>query len=143
MAIAKSAKLIKELEAQAAQPAPLFVPNDESTADASGVIKIKPVDCLNEFIAILLFRIQSDIALPDQQLYKNEGVVVGIGPGLPDGNGGRVKSQLALGDVVVFSDRNIVMDINPNKPPYRGQRIVIISEKSLICKLPSVKYELV
>lgn len=104
------------------------------------VIKIKPVDCLNEFVAVLPFKIETDIVVPNVQ-YKNEGVVIGIGPGLPDNAGGRTKSQLQLGDVVVFQDRNVVLKMDDGGGYYKNNVVLIISEKSLICRLDPVKFE--
>jgi co-chaperonin GroES (HSP10) len=140
MAIPKSAKLLKE---EAAEPKPRKLIYDIQEEDTTGPIKIKPVDCLNDFVAVLLFRIKSDIELPEMQKYKNEGVVVGVGPGLPDNSGGRIKTQLKIGDVVVFMERNVVMEINTANDPYKGQRIIILSERNLICKLPPVEFTLV
>ncbi len=141
MAIPKSAKLVRE-EGNQRDSIPSVLITD-TKPDLGGLIKIREIQCLNDFIAILLFRVKSDIQLPDAQQYRNEGIVVGIGPGLPDGNGGRVLTQLKIGDVVLFQDRNVVIDINSDKPPYRGQRVVIISERSLICKLPPVEFEII
>lgn len=140
MAIPKSAKLLKEEAAESKSRKLIY---DIPEEDTCGPIKIKPVDCLNDFVAVLLFRIKSDIELPEMQKYKNEGVVVGIGPGLPDNNGGRIPSQLKIGDVVVFMERNVVMEINTANDPYKGQRIIILSERNLICKLPPVEHVLV
>lgn len=140
MAIPKSAKLLKE---EAAEPKARKLIYDIQEEDTVGPVRIKPVDCLNDFVAVLLFRIKSDIELPEMQRYKNEGVVVGIGPGVPDNNGSRIKSQLKIGDVVVFMERNIVMEINSSNDPYKGQRIIILSERNLICKLPPVEFKLV
>jgi co-chaperonin GroES (HSP10) len=141
MATPKSAKLIREEGSQRdSTPSALIT---STKPDLDGSIKIREIPCLNDFVAILLFRVKSDIQLPDAQQYRNEGIVVGVGPGLPDGNGGRVSTQLKIGDVVLFQDRHIVIDVNSDKPPYRGQRIIIISERSLICKLPPVEFEVI
>lgn len=139
MASPKSAKLLREESAAPtkSQPFSSLIGVEDFQ---SGPIKIRPIPCLGEFVAILLFRVQSDIQLPGNQQFRNEGIVVGIGPGLPDGAGGRVPTQLKLGDVVLFQDRSIVLDIDSDKPPYKGQRVIIISERSLICKLPKVEF---
>lgn len=143
MATPKSAKLLREETQENALPIISALMVGTPQEEPSGPIEIREIPCLNEFVAVLLFRVKSDIQLPDKQQYRNEGIVIGMGPGLPDGAGGRVATQLKLGDVVLFQDRNIVLDINSDKPPYRGQRVVIISERSLICKLPSVEFVLV
>lgn len=141
MATPKSAKLLREEAANLNVgdniPSSFMV---EKSDEPSGPIEIREIPCLNEFVAVLLFRVKSDIVMPDKQQYRNEGIVVGMGPGLPDGAGGRVATQLKLGDVVLFQDRNIVLDVSSDKPPYKGQRVVIISERSLICKLPAVEF---
>jgi len=145
MATPKSAKLLREEATDSDRGEDIYIPSSfmvETPEDPSGPIEIREIPCLNEFVAILLFRIKSDIVMPDKQQYRNEGIVVGIGPGLPDGVGGRVITQLQLGDVVLFQDRNIVLDITSDKPPYKGQKVVIISERSLICKLPPVEFKM-
>ena len=114
----------------------------EPDADV-GPIKIREIPCLNDFVAILVSKVRTGIQLSEEASFKNEGVVVGIGPGLSDGSGGRLESQLKIGDVVLFHSRNMVTEINSDKPPYKGQRVQIFSEKSLICKLPPVEFELV
>lgn len=140
MAILKSAKLLREEITESRTPlADYNIKKDKQ----NGIIKILPIKCLNDFIAILQFKVECDISLPDDQLYKNEGIVVGVGPGLPDNAGGRVKSQLEIGDVVLFSNRNVAMDISTEVEPYKDKRLIIISEKNLICKLPSVPFEMV
>jgi len=105
-----------------------------------GPVRIREIPCLNDFVALLLFRIQTNIVMPDKKQYRNEGMVVGVGPGLADGSGNRVKSQLNIGDVVLFKDQNIVLELESDKPPYNGHKVVIISERSLICKLPPVPF---
>ena len=148
MATPKSAKLLAEeaadVERKSSGKRVLLAasgfaePNEEV-----GPIKIREIPCLNDFVAILVSKIRGSIQLSEDASFKNEGIVVGIGPGVSDGNGGRLKSQLSLGDVVLFQNRNMITEINSDKPPYRGQRVQIFSEKSLICKLPPVEFELV
>lgn len=141
MATPKSAKLAREEALSNAAEKQVPFGSLITDVNSDGPVKIREIPCLNDFVAILLFRVKSDIKLLENQQYRNEGIVVGIGPGLPDNAGGRVKSQLEIGDVVLFQERNIVLDINSDKPPYKGQRVVIISERSLICKLPPVEFE--
>lgn len=141
MSTPKSTKLLREESSGKARQAPVsLVGLPEAEPQHMGPVKIRPIQCLNDFVAVLLFRVQSDIQLPNSQQFRNEGIVVGIGPGLPDNAGGRVKSQLEIGDVVTFQDRSIVLDVNSDKPPYKGQRVIIIPERSLICKLPKVEF---
>lgn len=143
MSTPKSAKLLKELEASELTPSALPSEVYRVEEQKTGPVQIRSIPCLNDFIAILMFRITSDLALPGNQKFKNEGMVVGIGPGLPDNAGARVPTQLEIGDVVLFSERTIAMEINPDEGVYRDQRIVIIPERSLICKLPAVPFEII
>ena len=141
--MAQSNKLKLELEADAKKKS-IILPSitGEDVVD-SGPIKIKKIECLNEFVAILVTTVESTIQLTESSKFKNEGIVVGVGPGLPDGSGGRAASQLAVGDVVLFKDNNVAMQLDPDNGFYRNKRIVIISERSLICKLPKRDFELV
>jgi len=108
----------------------------EGEANARSVVQIREVECLNDFVAILVFEHDSgSIVVPDSESkYKNEGIVVGVGCGLPDNAGGRTKSQLEIGDVVMFG-KNVIMEIASDSPPYAGHRVVLMSEKNTLCKL--------
>lgn len=142
--MAQSDKLKKQLD-QDKDKKSIILPNvgsDDSEYE-TGPIKIKPIECLNEFVAILVTTIDSTIQLTESTKYKNEGMVVGIGPGLPDGSGSRTKSQLELGDMVFFKENNIAMILDPDSGFYKGKRIIIISEKSLVLKLPPKQFTLV
>ena len=132
--IPKSNKLAKE----DSQPIEIKAPS-AYLADKTqiyGVLKLRVVQCLNDFVAILQSTTQSNIALPDQSRYKNEGIVVGVGPGLSDGAGGRLAPCVAIGDVVMFGEKNVVTALESDSPPYAGHRVAIVSERSIICKLP-------
>ncbi len=107
----------------------------------AGVQQILPVHCLNEFVAILPFTIKTEIAMPNGQ-YETEGIVIGVGPGVAD-NGTRCPSQLQLGDVVAYSQKHVALEMNPDNGFYKNHKILILSEKSLMCKLPPVKFELI
>ena len=142
----KSAKLIREEEAARSQSA-----SSVASLMSGGIllsnssddnIVIREVQCLNDNVAVMLFRAHAEtsIQLPDSQQFKNEGIVVGIGPGITDGAGSRLPSQLKIGDVVTFLGKNVITEIESNSPPYAGRKIAIISERSLLCKLPSVKF---
>ena len=111
--------------------------------DPTKPIKIREVKCYNDFVAILQFRIQSSsIELPGASALKNEGMVVGVGPGIPTANGARCPSQLNLGDVVTFYG-NPATALEANDGFYKGQRIILISERSVICALSPVAFECV
>jgi co-chaperonin GroES (HSP10) len=134
MAIAKS----KKLAAEDAQPQEMRVPSVLITTPLTqeGPIQIREVQCLNDFVAILQSSSQSNITIPDQSRYKNEGIVVGVGPGITDGAGGRLIPGVGIGDVVMFGERNIVATLESDSPPYAGHRVVIVSERNILCKLP-------
>ena len=102
---------------------------------ASGPIRIRRIQTLNDFVAILQFQIETgSIELPEStSKYKNEGMVVGIGPGVYQGAN---RDILNIGDVVVFGAKNIITNISSDSPPYKGRNIVIVSERNIICKLP-------
>lgn len=135
MTTPKSNKLTKEDSVPQELKAPSVLTTPASTPEA-GPIKIREVQCLNDFIAILQSSSQSSIAVPDQSRYKNEGIVVGVGPGITDGAGGRLRPSVIIGDVVMFGGKNIVATLESDSPPYAGHRIVIVSERNLLCKLP-------
>lgn len=114
----------------------------EKPEEDTGPILIRPVSTLNDWVAIMMFRFDSgSIEMPEDQQYDNEGIVVGVGEGISDNAGGRLKPCVELGDVVMFKHNNIVMTINSNSPPYKGKRVVLISERNLLCKLPSVDWK--
>lgn len=131
----KSAKLRDQLTQSAAPAAPeastvkVFAPGEE--------IPVKKVTCYNDFVAILQFRIQSNIILEDS--FKNEGMVVGVGPGIPGPGGMRVPSQLKLGDVVSFYG-NPTTALEPKSGVFAGQKIIIIPERAVMVGLPPVPF---
>jgi co-chaperonin GroES (HSP10) len=139
MATPKSKKLQKEEADEAAKPSnrggSLAIAEPEPL---EGPIQVRRVDCCNDFVAVLQSQIHTTIDLVnDDSKFKNEGLVIGVGPGVADGNGGRLKPCVAVGDYIIFCARNVVQRIESNSPPYQGQTVVIISEKNVICKLPT------
>lgn len=140
MAIPKSEKLIQEESLQTGAATPSFVnPIDTLSGD---VIKIKPIDCLNDWVAVLQFKIETNIAMPTGEGYKNEGIVIGVGSGVPDGAGGMTKSALNVGDVVMFQDRAIAARIQSDSEPYAGKTVLMLMEKNIFCKLKPVPFEI-
>lgn len=141
MAIPKSKKLKNE-ETTKEKSNPGFVPEDVPTND--GPTQIRPVKCCNDFVAILQAKIETNLAMADSDsMYKNEGIVVGVGPGVADGNGGRLKPFVEIGDVVMFGTRNVIATVESSNPPYEGQKVVIVSERNVLCKLSrEIEYEL-
>ncbi len=104
-------------------------------------VDIKPIECLNEFIAIMPIVIESGIVLPETAI-TNEGIVVGVGPGLPSG-GGRVASQLKIGDVVLYNSKNTLTRLEPSEGVYKGKSIFITQERSVYCILRRADFRLV
>jgi chaperonin GroES len=115
-------------------PSAVLAPTDPIP---DGPIEVREIACLNDFVAIMQFEVdQSIIARPDSsEKYKNEGLVIGVGPGVSDNAGGRLAPQVKIGDVVMFG-KNIVTQIASDSPPYAGRNVVIVSERNLLCKLP-------
>jgi co-chaperonin GroES (HSP10) len=141
----KSRKLLEEEQAETNKRSiiiPAYGGAEEYPLD-DAIVKIKPVECLNDFVAILVTTLKSTIQLTEAAKYKNEGMVIGVGPGVSDGNGGRVPSQLSLGDIVLFKDNNVAMQLDPEEGFYKGKKVVILSEKSLILKLSPRPFEIV
>ena len=133
MAIPKSAKLASELSGKS----DFFtkqVKNNQSVDKTNGVLAIRPVQCCNDFVAIVQTQTESTIELVEAQKFQNEGIVVGVGPGLATVNGTRCTSQLAIGDRVAFYG-NPVLAIDAKDGPFVGKHVVIYPERSIICHL--------
>jgi hypothetical protein len=140
----KSQKLLRE-ETKERKDQPSLSDGPPPKVYAPGeVILIKEVPCYNDFVAILQFRIslESNLILDEKVAYKNEGMVVGFGPGLPGLDGKRVPSQLELGDVVSFYG-NPTLALQPKSGHYAGSKVVFLSERTMICKLPKVAFEII
>lgn len=145
MAIPKTQKLLREEAAAsekrqqdkanaADETVKVYAPGEE--------IPVKRVKTYNDFVAILQFRVESNILMTGNHGFKNEGMVVGVGPGLPGPDGKRVPSQLSLGDVVTFYG-NPVTALEPKSGVYAGQKVIIVPERAIICGLNPVPFKLV
>ena len=141
--IPKSDKLVKEESVKHACKREVCEHKKKDLTATSDMHIIKQVSMLNEFVAIKMFEVKSDLALPDERRFKNEGIIVGVGTGLPDGSGGRCPSQLNIGDVVLFPEKNVLTYLNVSSYPYENAKIAIMSERNLLCKLDPVSYKLV
>lgn len=109
-----------------------------SKVDRPQKISIKPVKCHNNYVAILQTQIETTIQLTGSDgQYKNEGLVIGVGPGLSDGNGGRLPLSVKVGDYVMIGSRNYVATLMPDNGHYKGQKVVIIAENNIICDVPT------
>lgn len=135
MAVPKTKKLRDEEAAGAANES---VPSFDIAEKLAGVVKIRPVDCQNDFIAVLQAQLETTIALTnDDHSFKNEGLVIGAGPGVSDGAGGRLALTISVGDYVMFGARNVLQTLTPNDGPYKDRKVVIVSEKNILCRLPT------
>lgn len=140
MGIIKSGKLEMDEATSDLNPASMpFQIKERSTE----TIKIRPIECCNDWIAVLQFHIDTELALPSEGGTKTEGIVIGVGPGMPTANGLRCPSQLKIGDVVTFADKAVVRAIASDSPPYKDQLVVILNERNVFCKLQPVPFELV
>jgi len=140
--IPKTQKLIKEEAANSGSndlSETWSLKKKDKAAFDGGVIKIKELDCLNDFVAVLRFQETSTIELPENQRLKNEGIVIGVGPGLVEG----AKAKLFLGDIVAFLPRNIVTEIKATQYPYENQTITILSERNIIMRLDPMPHEFI
>jgi co-chaperonin GroES (HSP10) len=101
-------------------------------------VTIKPVKCHNNYVAILLSQIESSIQLVNSDgQYKNEGFVIGVGPGISDGSGGRLPLTVSVGDYVMIGTKNHVAILTPDDGPYKGRKVVIVAENNVICDIPT------
>ena len=141
MAVPKTKKLCEEEAAGVA----IKPPSLDIAEPFEDVVLIRPVDCQNDFVAVLQAQIETTIALSnDDHSYKNEGLAIGVGPGIADGAGGRLKPTVNVGDYVMFGAKNVLQTLAPNDGPYKGRKVVIVSEKNILCKLPSsIKYKVI
>jgi co-chaperonin GroES (HSP10) len=135
--IPKSEKMARQ-EAAGQEPAPFVFPTEKVEETLAGPVKIKRVECFNDFVAILQSKSEGNII--QENPYKNEGLVVGTGPGIPLDGGVRCPSQLKMGDVVAFFGKPI-LELTPGSGVYQGRKVVILGERSIICRLPPIPYE--
>ena len=137
MALIKSDKLAKEEANKKASGLvlPELPPEDE------GPIKIKPIKCFNEFVALLqvTFKAGANIEVTGLAKYEEEGIVIGVGPGIPNATS-RCSSQVSIGDKVCFGANGIVKTIDAKTGIYAGKRVLIVSERALLCELPPVDH---
>lgn len=126
----KSAKLLAE-ETVGRQVSDDFIPiikRDE-------IVKIAPIVCIGDWVMVMQFAIETIIALPQNAIQTNRGIVVGANA--------YTLNEVALGDMVLFHERSIVFTITPISGFYSGKRLAIISSKNLICKTSQIRFEVV
>src|SRR5690606_14658544 len=79
---------------------PSFVQNAKF-ADNKDNLQIVPIKCHNDYVAIIRRKVESSLVYAeDSAMYQNEGVVIGVGPGLSDNSGSRLKPTVNIGDYV-------------------------------------------
>jgi co-chaperonin GroES (HSP10) len=138
MNIPKSKVLQEKLEtAQRPAEESILMPTFQEVNTDTTII-VKPIECLNDIVAILLFRHDSAIDLGANS-YKSEGMVIGVGPGLPTADGGRCPSQVKIGDVVTYYGKPIT-DVTAQEGHYKNKRIVLTSERNLLVRLAPVPF---
>lgn len=142
MAIPKSAVMEKASTAIPDSMTHIMIPEYKAPAvEADGdTIRIKPYQCLNEWIVVLQSVTKSSIELANN--YKNEGIVIGVGQGILTSEC-RLPPQVTIGDRVMFRDRDIVYTIEPDAGFYCGKRVVMLSERNLMMILDPVPFEIV
>lgn len=123
-----------EKEAQKIDNQSSFLSQDQSCDERQEILlPSQPIECCNDFVAIMQQSHKSPLVI--DETFKNEGIVVGVGPGVSDGAGGRLTVCVAVNDYVMFGEKNIVSTLQFGN----GQRIVIVSERNIICKLPTTE----
>ena len=93
--------------------------------------KIKELYPYNDYVAVWVDPVDTAIVLSDKEQYKNEGVVVGVGP--------QVKN-VTVGDMITFHDRAITT-LTPSSGFYAKERILLINEHSCLLKIKIVDIE--
>jgi co-chaperonin GroES (HSP10) len=111
--------------------------------DDGGPFKIKPVHCLNDLVAIVQFKKDSPLEVPHKPDWLPEGIVVGVGPGLPTAGGTRCPVQLEIGDKVLIMDRQVLTALESDNGFYARRRVIIMSERNVLVKLDPIPFEIV
>lgn len=125
MAMPKSEKLAREDEANEVA----FYNRYEEPVKTSKIdpSKLTPIQCLNEFVAILPYhQTSSTIHLPGEGLKSDEGLVIGVGDQVTNVN---------VGDAVKYSIKHVVHTMNMSSGPYKDLKILLLSVRSLYCKI--------
>lgn len=94
---------------------------------------IKPLRPLNDYVAVWLEANNTTIVLSEGDKYKNEGVVVGIGPNV---------KHVKMGDVVAFTGRALHV-IEPTGGFYKNEKILLMTENSCLMVLKTIDFNLV
>ena len=133
--VMKSKKAIKE-EQDGVERTQFDIPAYKKPEE---VIKIKPIETFNDWLIVLPFGITSTIELPASMGYQPFGVVIGSSQTIMANDGARVASCFKPGDVIRFFDKNIIdPDFKVNDPFYKDDRLVLITERNVICKVSGI-----
>lgn len=103
-----------------------------------GTIEIAPIETLNEWVVLVPFNIETNLILSADTQYRNIGVVVGKSKTVLAPSGERVASALEYGMTVLFQKKSVVGEMSIDQHPYQGRRLIILSERNIVCRLPAV-----
>jgi hypothetical protein len=102
---------------------------------SEGPIKLKKVDVLNDYLAILLGTPNTDLQLPEgaEAKFNNEGLVVGVGPDVNKGLAHNYTGDdvIKIGDHVAIRSNKYTL-IETKSGCYEGRRIAMVHKPDLI-----------
>lgn len=144
------AVVMKKVRAKGGYLKPVEAPKEDTkrpdinirTTSKDKVFKIAPIKCTNEWCFISPFMVESTLLVPMGSDYRNIGVVVGRNPKLVSANGTPYDNPLAIGTVVMFERNSVIQELNFNQEPYDGRRVVLLSQRNVICELPPITVEI-
>ncbi len=105
------------------------------------VIKIAPIRTFNDWVILMPFNIDTNLELQADSQYRDVGIVVGKSETMMTPHGEFVPSRLRWGQVIWFQKKSVVGELGITKEPYAGRRLILLSEKNVICELPAVPFE--
>lgn len=126
----KSAKLQKE---EAAKPEARIPELPEIKRDKKVVIR--PIKCFNAWLIVMPFYENTELVLPNEAEYLNQGVVCGSSETIMAPSGAYVPSQFKPGDTIMFAKQSEVDRIKSKREPYAGRLLILISERNVICQV--------
>lgn len=106
-----------------------------------GPFEIAPIETFADWVVVVPFTIDTLLELPADSDYRNIGIVVGRSNSIMSPNGMYVPSRLEYGMVVYFQKRSVIGEMAIHKDPYVGKRLIILSERNIICRLPAIPYK--
>jgi len=134
MAIPKSEKLLSEETIGYNLDGPTAYMEATSPVIHSDTARqIKIVTPLNDYVAVWQEPNDSTIVLAEKDRYKEEGVVIGVGPKVKD---------VKIGDVITFLNRPL-STIEPSSGFYEGERILLLGEHACLMVLKTIEVEIV